>query len=637
MSGPIQTAPADSAPPILDKTLPDLLYEACGRYENSRALNQPTDGDWEPLSLDEFRVQSEETALGLLDLGLERGEKVALLLESDVPFCITDMGCLLAGLIDVPLYLSSSAEQMQYVAEHAEAKALAVANPERLHQAAEILPELPKIETVILCDPDPDADLPDLPDGVELVTLDEVRARGRESTDDQDAAIQALRDQIHPDDLATIIYTSGTTGRPKGVMLSHENISSNAMTSVGELEDFEPGADGEVIISFLPLTHVFARMLQYAFMARGVSIYFTHPDDLVEALPKVRPTAFASVPRVLEKVYAGIRKKILGLEGLQRSIGEWALGLARQYKMDETMSTFYEMKRAVADRLVFRKWRDALGGRVKWIVVGGAALQPDLANTLSAAGITTLQGYGLTETSPVISFTRPDDIVPGTVGPPLPGVEVQIAGDGEILTRGPHVMQGYYKRPEKTDEVLNEEGWFHTGDVGEFDEEGFLKITDRKKDLFKLSTGKYVMPQPIENKLGSQPLVDKAVVIGSDRKFCAALIFPADDQVRAQAEELDLDAGQSFEELLQHPDIVDVFRDLVAEANEGMDHWSTVKRFALIPNELTIESGLLTPTLKVKRPNIQKTFAHEIDALYYEDEPPSDPTGKGAVIVPLQK
>jgi long-chain acyl-CoA synthetase len=635
MSGPIHTAPSHSSPPVLGKTLPDLLYDACERYENPRALNQPAADGWEPLALGEFRTQAEETALGLLDLGLERGEKVALLLESDVPFCVVDMGCLLAGLIDVPLYLSSSADQMTYVAQHAEAKALAVANGKRLHQAAEILPDLPDIETIILCDSESTEASPELPDGVDLVTLDDVRARGRASTADQGAAIQELRDQIHPDDLATIIYTSGTTGRPKGVMLSHENISSNAMTSVRELTDFEPGADGEVILSFLPLTHVFARMLQYAFLARGVSIYFTHPDDLVEALPKVQPTAFASVPRVLEKVYAGIRKKILGLEGLQRTIGEWALGVAREYRMDEDMSSFYELKRAVADRLVFQKWRDALGGRVKWIVVGGAALQPDLANTLAAAGITTLQGYGLTETSPVISYTRPENIKPGTVGPPLPGVEVRIADDGEILTRGPHVMQGYYKRPDKTDEVLTEDGWFHTGDVGEFDENGFLKITDRKKDLFKLSTGKYVMPQPIENKMGSQPLVDKAVVVGSDRKFCAALIFPTEDQVRAQAKELDLDPDQSFKELLRLPDIVDAFRDLVVEANEGMDHWSTVKRFALVPDELTIESGLLTPTLKVKRPDVKKTYADEIDALYYDDEAPPGPTDRGAVIASL--
>lgn len=635
MSGPIYTAPPDASDAALGKTLPELLYDACEAYENPHALNQPDAEGWTPLSLDQFRVQSEETALGLLDLGLERGDRVALLLESDVPFCVVDMGCLLAGLIDVPLYLSSSAGQMKYVAEHSEARALAVANPKRLQQAAEILPELPEIETVILCDPEDGADYPDLPDRVSLVTLDEVRRRGRESAGDQAGAIHDLRSQIHADDLATIIYTSGTTGQPKGVMLSHENISSNAVNAVGELSDFETGADGEVVISFLPLTHVFARMLQYAFMMRGVSIYFTHPDNLVEALPKVRPTAFASVPRVLEKVYAGIRKKILGMEGLQRKIGEWALNLAQQYEMDGEMSAMYELKRAVADRLVFKKWRAALGGRVKWIVVGGAALQPDLANTLAAAGITTVQGYGLTETSPVIAYTRPYRNKPGTVGEPIPGVEVRIADDGEILTRGPHVMKGYYKRPETTNEVLTEEGWFHTGDIGEFDEEGFLKITDRKKDLFKLSTGKYVMPQPIENQLGSQPLVDKAVVVGSDRKFCAALIFPVEEQVRVEAEERDLDPNLPLKELLKEPAIIAAFQELVREANEGLDHWSTVKRFSLVPDELTIESGLLTPTLKVKRPKIQSTFADEIEALYHDDDVSSEPTGRGAVTATL--
>lgn len=633
MPGPIHAAPPDASEAALNHTLPDLLYDACEAYDNPQALNQPVDDGWDPMSLEEFRIQAEETALGLLELDLERGNKVALLLESDVPFCIVDMGCLIAGLIDVPLYLSSSAEQMTYVADHAEARALAVANPKRLAQAAEILPDLPNIETVILCEPGSEDAYPDLPDRVELVTLKEVRARGRESTSDQASDIESLRDQIEPDDLATIIYTSGTTGRPKGVMLSHENISSNAINSVGELKDFETGADGEVVISFLPLTHVFARMLQYSFMTRGVSIYFTHPDDLVEDLPKVRPTAFASVPRVLEKVYAGIRKKIMGMEGLQRKIGEWALNLAQEYEIDRDMSTVYKMKQAVADRLVFKKWRAALGGRVKWVVVGGAALQPDLANTLAAAGIDTIQGYGLTETSPVITYTRPERTKPGTVGEPIPGVEVRIADDGEILTRGPHVMKGYYKRPDKTDEVLTGDGWFHTGDVGEFDDEGFLKITDRKKALFKLSTGKYVMPQPIENQLGSQPLVDNAVVVGSDRKFCSALIFPNEEQIRAEATERDLNPELSFEQLLKTQQIQDVFRALVQEANEGFDHWTTVKRFALVPDELTIESGLLTPTLKVKRPQVKDTFGDEIEALYYEDDPPTESTDRGAVIV----
>ena len=633
MSGPIHTAPPDAGSPILGHTLPDLLYDASDAHENPSALNQPEGNGWIPLSLDGFRTQAEETALGLRDVGLERGEKVALLLESDVNFCIADMGCLIAGLIDVPVYLSTAPEQMAYVIDHAEAKTLVVADEERLEVAAQILPDLPDVHTVVICEPDRNADRPALPDDVALFTLEDIQARGRTSTDDVDAAIRTLRDQIAPDDLATLIYTSGTTGRPKGVMLTHENMSFNALTSLSELDDFDDGPEGEVVISFLPLTHVFARTLHYAFLSRGVSVYFTSPDDLVQALPKVRPTAFASVPRVLEKVYAGIQKKIMEMKGVQKAIGNWAMGIARQYEIGQQDTLTYSLKHSLADALVFGKWREALGGRVKYIVVGGAALQADLSNTLAAADIRALQGYGLTETSPVIAFNRPDRVEPGTVGEPLPGVEVRIADDGEILTRGPHVMQGYYKAPEKTDAVMAEDGWFHTGDIGEFDDANNLKITDRKKDLFKLSTGKYVMPQPIENKLGSEPLLDKAVVIGTGRKFCAALLFPTEDQVRAKAEVMGLDAEQPYEDLLNAPEIVGVFQDLVDAANEGMDHWSTVKRFALIPDELTIDAGLLTPTLKVKRPKIREAFADEIEALYDEQADARSRTEKKAVIV----
>ena len=632
MPGSIHTAPAESGDAVLGKTLPDLLYDAVDAYENPRALNQPEGEGWTPLSLTDFRTQAEEVALGLRDLGLERQDRVALLLESDVDFCRVDMGCLIGGLIDVPVYLSTSPEQMTYVIDHAEARALVVADGERLEVAAEIVPDLPRVETIILCNDD-GSPRPELPHRVDVLTLDEVRERGRASVEDVSRAIQDLRSQIQPDDLATLIYTSGTTGQPKGVMLTHENISSNAMTAVQELENFEEGADGEVIISFLPLTHVFARSLHYAFMARGVSVYFTSPDDLVSALPKVQPTAFASVPRVLEKVYAGIQKKITEMEGLQKTVGSWALGVARQYRLGEQTGLFYDLQKSLADSLVFSKWRQALGGRVKYIVVGGAALQADLANTLAAANITTLQGYGLTETSPVIAYSRSSRNKPGTVGEPLPGVEVRLADDGEILTRGPHVMKGYYKAPDKTDAVITDDGWFHTGDIGEFDEDGYLKITDRKKDLFKLSTGKYVMPQPIENRLGSEPLVDKAVVVGNSRKFCAALIFPSEDQVRSKARTQGLDADQPFEDLLDEPEIVDLSQSLVDKANEGMDHWSTVKRFALIPDELTIESGLLTPTLKIKRPKIREAYADEIEALYDEAPSAATQTTKKARIV----
>jgi long-chain acyl-CoA synthetase len=577
-------------------------------------------------------VQAEETALGLRAIGLARGDKVGFLMESDVRFCVADMGCLIGGLVDVPVYLSSAAEQMQYVLDHAEARALFVADAERLSVAADLLPDLPGIEAVILCDPDADGDRPSLPEGVSLYTLEAVREEGRSAAGDREAEAEAMRSKIAPDDVATLIYTSGTTGRPKGVMLTHENISSNALTSISELSNFQPGSDGEVVISFLPLTHIFARTLQYAFMSAGVSVYFTAPDALVEALPKVRPTAFASVPRVLEKVYAGIQKKIVEMEGLQRTVGAWGLEVAGEYEVGRAPGPLYRLKHAVADRLVFKKWRAALGGRVKYIVVGGAALQADLANTLAAAGITTLQGYGLTETSPVIAYSRPERNKPGTVGDPLPGVEVRIADDGEILTRGPHVMKGYYKAPEKTSRVLTDDGWFHTGDIGEFDDDGYLKITDRKKDLFKLSTGKYVMPQPVENALGSEPLVDKAVVIGNGQKFCAALIFPTEDQVRALARDRGIDADRPFEELLAEPAIIEAFQALVDEANEGMDHWSTVKRFALIPDELTVESGLLTPTLKVRRPKIRTAYDRVMDALY-EEEPVRRPDGTRAVVV----
>ena len=619
MAGSIHTAPPNTGTVVRGKTLPETLYAACDQYDNPQAFNQPTGDDWTPLSLDSFRQQSEEIALGLLDLGLERGDHVALLMESDTYFCLADMGCLIAGLIDVPIYLSHASEQIQYVIGHSESKALFVSNPDRLEQVAHLLPDLPAVHTVVVADPEGGVDASDVPDHVELLTLDAVRARGRAATADQEEDIAALRQQIDPLDLATIIYTSGTTGQPKGVMLSHENISFNALTAFSGLTDYEPGADGEVALSFLPLTHIFARALHYGFVAQGTSVYFTHPDNLVEALPKVRPTVFASVPRLLEKVYAGIQKKIMGMTGLQKTIGTWSLGVARQYDMQNPGSIAYALKRTVADTLVFSKWREALGGRLKYAVVGGAALNAELTNVFAAAGITALQGYGLTETSPVIAFNRPERNKPGTVGEPLPGVEVRIADDGEILTRGPHVMAGYYKAKDKTREVLDEAGWFYTGDVGEFDEDGFLRITDRKKDLFKLSTGKYVMPQPIENALGAEPLVEQAVVVGESEKFCAALIFPNEEQLRARAAAMGLDVeDMTLQALIQEPAVVDLYQELVDQAGEGMDHWSTVKRFALVPAALTVESGLLTPTMKVKRPKIREQFASEIKALYSE-------------------
>ena len=635
MSRQIYTAPPNSGTAVRGKTLPDILYDACDRYTNPEMLNQPVNGEWAAMSLDEFRQQSEELALGLLDMGLERGDHVAFFMESDVYFCLADMGCLIGGLINVPIYLSHNPEQVEYVVDHSDSKALIVADYDRLDEVAPLLSGLEKVQDVVVANPQEDREPAEVPEHVGLHTMDEVRARGRESTSNQEQDIGELRSQIDPSDLATIIYTSGTTGRPKGVMLTHENVSYNALTSFSGFSIYEPGPDGETILSFLPLTHIFARALQYGYLSRGSSIYYTHPDNLVDVLPKVRPTMFASVPRLLEKVYASIQDKIMNMTGFQKTVGTWSLGLAQQYDLEKSPSIGYEMKRAVADQLVFSKWRDALGGRLKFAVVGGAALSAELTNLFAAADIHLLQGYGLTESSPVIAYNRPERNRPGTVGEPIPGVEVTIADDGEILTRGPHVMQGYYKQEDKTKEVLDEEGWLHTGDIGEMTDDGFLKITDRKKSLFKLSTGKYVTPQPVENDLGTNALVEQAVVIGEREKFCAALIFPAEDNLRSRARNEGLEVeDMTLEELIKQPEVVEFYEEIVDEANEGIDHWSQVKRFALVAEELTIESGLLTPTMKVKRPQVRDRFTDEIRTLYEEAEEEDRSEKERSVIVP---
>ncbi|WP_456427393.1 AMP-dependent synthetase/ligase [Rhodocaloribacter sp.] len=616
MKSRIYTAPPEDGEPVLGRTLPSLLYEACERYPNPRAFNQPQGDDWRAFSYEEFRIRAEEMALGLQSFGLQRGDRVAFFMESDVYFCLADMACLIAGVIDVPIYLTHTEEALRYVLDHSEAKALFVSNLERLVAIAPVLEETPHVKTVILAEPEEGGALPPLPESVGLVTMEAIRQVGRTRREREPEAVAEMLERIDPQDLATIIYTSGTTGLPKGVMLTHENISSNALTAFQCMTDYAPGPRGEVVLSFLPMTHVFARTLYYGYLGYGTSVYFTTPNELTTALPKVRPTLFATVPRVLEKVYARILERAGELPKTKRRLFRWSLAVAESYELGRRQPPMYRLKRRVADTLVFDKWRAALGGRVKHVICGGAALNARLANTFAAAGIDILEGYGLTETSPIITFNRPGRNRAGTVGQPIPGVEVMIADDGEILTRGPHVMKGYYRDEERTREVLDPDGWFHTGDIGEFTEDGYLRITDRKKDLFKLSTGKYVIPQPLENRLTADPLVEQAVVVGPGYKYATALIFPNEEGVRLFARTQGIDDTLSFEELLEHPKIVARFQELVDRANVGMDPWSTIKKFKLVPAHLTPENGMLTPTLKVKRSLVYATFADEIAALY---------------------
>jgi len=607
---------------ILGRTLPSLMDEACQRNANSTALNQRTEEGWLSVSTQEFCLRSESMALGLLGLGLARGDRVGLFMESNIHFCVADMACLIAGLIDVPIYLTHATSAIRFVLQHTEARALLLTHLRALDTITPFLGELPQLKTIAVVEATEEELLKErarLPQDLQLISLDEILTRGRVREAEEPELCKKLKSEIHAQDVATILYTSGTTGTPKGVMLTHENISFNVLGSFAGLVGLEPQPT-EVAISFLPLTHAFARTIQYGFLNYGFSVYFTTPDSLAQHLKEIKPTIFVAVPRVLEKLYDAILQAGGELKGVRRRMFQWALRIAQVFELGKTPSRLYSAKHAVVDRLVYSKWRAALGGRLKLIISGGAALRPELVNIFAAAGVNVLQGYGLTETSPIISHNRPKKNRAGTVGTPLVGVEVAIAEDGEILTRGPHLMRGYYRNPQATQEVVDEQGWFHTGDIGEFTSEGLLKITDRKKDLFKLATGKYVMPQPLENRLEKDPLVEHAVVVGAGQKFCAVLIFPDHKNVRVFSQRKGLDSGMSDEERLKLPAVSDHFQKLVKESSVDLPHWSTIKRFKLVPARLTIENGMLTPTLKVRRPKVHKTFAEEISRLYTETE-----------------
>ena len=559
----------------------------------------------------EFRDAAEEVALGMHAEGFERGDHVAFFMNSDLYFVMCDFGTLIAGLVNVPLYTTYAPENLVFVANHGEAKAMFVSNDEMLANFAGWAGQVPEVRLVVLAEGTGEGVT--LPDGVRLVTLEALRASGRSAHADAPNRVDELKDQIDAEDLATLIYTSGTTGQPKGVMLTHQNISSNVVAALPTLGAL--GHQEEVILTFLPMTHIFARTLTIAHVAWGHQLYFTNPDQLVGHLAEIKPTMFSTVPRVLEKVYDKVSLGVSESTGLKHKIGSWALGLARDYDISKPDGGVNGILHGLADKLVYSKLRERLGlTRVKTVATGGAALRADLAQSFTAFGIPIVQGYGLTETSPVITMNTPTENRAGTVGQPIAGVEVAIAEDGEILSRGPNIMKGYFKAPDKTAEVIDEEGWFHTGDIGEFTPEGFLKITDRKKALFKLSTGKYVIPQPLENALTESALIEQAVVVGNSQKFCTALIFPNMEALPIWAKQNGVTATGNA--LLDDPTVKAEYERLVAEANEGMDHWNQVQRFRLIPETMTVENELLTPTMKVKRAAVSKTYGGEIERMY---------------------
>ena len=623
MATQTHTAPSTSlGQNILGRTLPSLLDDAADTYPNPKAFNQPRPGGgWDTTSNTDFRAAADEIAVGLLESGMVRGGHAAMFMDSDLLFSLVDFGTLIAGVLNVPLYTTYSEDNLVFVTEHSEATALFVSNPAMLASFAGWAARVPAVRLVVLASGDAaDAGLPGgvtLPDGVRLMTLGELRDAGRAAIAAAPNRPDELRDLIDAQDVATLIYTSGTTGQPKGVMLTHENVSSNVFAAYTGIRGM--GHQEEVALTFLPMTHIYARMLSFADVAWGHQVFYSNPDRLVEHLAEVRPTIFATVPRVLEKVYDKVTLGVQQAEGAKKAIGSWAMALASSFDMARPPSGLGAVKHGIADKLVYSKLRERLGlTRVKVVSVGGAALRSDLSNSFAAWGIPTLQGYGLTETSPVITNSTPDANKAGTTGQPIAGVEVRIADDGEILTRGPHVMKGYYKADDKTAEVMSEGGWFHTGDIGLFTPDGFLKITDRKKSLFKLSTGKYVVPQPTENMLQESALVEQALVVGNSEKYATALLFPNPDALAVWAKNNGV-AATGIEALVLDPKVTAEFERIVGEANRGVDHWARIKRFRLVPELMSLENGLLTPKMSVKRSDVARRYEAEVAAMYRAD------------------
>ncbi|OLP15477.1 long-chain fatty acid--CoA ligase [Leptolyngbya sp. 'hensonii'] len=631
-------APPDSGSLVLGRTLPSLLDDACDRYPHERALNQWQMRRWSSLSNVAFRREVEELALGLRSLGLERGDRVALVMHSDLPFCTADMACLLAGLVDVPIDLTQTIENILFILQHTEARALVVSNRMLLKQVMPYLWDAPDLRFVLLMETDGVPQRPDsaevegageVPLFLQVLELERVQAWGRELWSAEE--VQLLRDEIEAQDVATILYIAGETQRPKGVMLSHENITSNILTAFSSFPGLQAG-DREVALLFLPLTHIFARAFLYGHLAYGHSIYFSNPQQVIRHLKLVHPTILIAVPRLLEKLYERMLDQENRFGSFDRTVFRWAMKLAHRYEVGKPLSALYGWQLKLADRLVFARWRSIFGDRLKALIVGGAALSAELTNVFAAAGIPVLQGYGLTETSAVLCYNRGRYNRAGTVGVPIPGVDLALATDGEILVKAPFVMQGYYRDPAATAQVMDGEGWLHTGDLGEITPDRLLRLTGVKKSLFKLTTGKYVSSLPLEQTLTRSPLVAHALAVGANRKFCGLLIVPHWAALQVEVQSLNLDLKQEF--WLHHPSILALYQALVDAANCHLPDWSTVKRFRLLDGEWTVENGLLQPDGSVDRGRVLQQFAREIAALYLNDPQPERPGEPEPVSLP---
>jgi long-chain acyl-CoA synthetase len=582
-------------------------------HRRSNTLNYKKNGQWFPISSEEMLTRIREIAVGLYAIGVRHGDRVALLSESRVEWTLTDAGCQFAGVIDVPIYPTLAPHQVRHIIEDSGARVLVLNNHEKYLQLQEILKDCSTVEQIVFFDDEGTK-------ATGALSLLELQARGRVLAAAEPGLLDSLVQAAHPDAVATIIYTSGTTGEPKGVMLTHANLMSNLINSAGH---FSFGPEDSVL-SVLPLSHVFERTAMYMYLYHGMAVYFGESlDKIGPNLREARPTIFVGVPRIFEKIFARVKEASAAKGKINLMVLNWAISVGKEQARCTTshrgVPIWLGLKHKAASRLVLSKWRAALGGRIRLLISGGAALPEELAYVYLGAGLPILQGYGLTETSPVITAGVVDDNRPGTVGKAINQVEIRIAEDGEVETRGPNVMRGYYNKPEETRAAFTVDGWFKTGDIGAIDAEGFLRITDRKKELFKTSGGKYIAPQPLEQLIKGSRFVNQVVLIGNGRKFPAALIVPDWERVESYAQLKGIKVA-SRAELCRHPRVIDLFERQIASLTPGLAKYERVKKIALLEHELTIETGELTPTLKVKRRVIDEKYREVIDRLYAEAE-----------------
>ena len=597
-------------------TLVELFFDAVDRIDSDDAMRYRVGpGDWRSISHREFLERVRRTALGMEAVGLERGQRVAILSENRPEWAQADFAALCAGITDVPIYDTLPSNQVAYILNDAEVRIIFVSTAQQLEKVLEIWEEVPSLERAVLFD--------GTSDDARVITLADLMEKGRESEEAgrgdgfRDRALQAK-----PDDVATMLYTSGTTGAPKGVRLSHYNIFSNVQ-AVKEL--FTAGPE-DTATSFLPLSHILERMVDYWLFSNGVTIAYIHDIDLVaDSLVEVQPTIAVSTPRLYEKVY----DKVISQTGIKGKLVAWAGRVASRWTeaklAGRSPGLATSIQHAIADKLVFAKLRGRIGGKLRFFISGGAPLAHHVAKFFYGANILILEGYGLTETSPVTNVNTETELKFGTVGKPVPGTEIMIADDGEILVRGPQVMQGYYNLPDATAEAIDGEGWFHTGDIGEIDDEGYLRITDRKKDIIVTAGGKNIAPQPIENRVKQSPFIDEAVMVGDRRPYAILLLVPNTVKLEewAAAQEI----GERGESLLADERVQRKLEEESLGSLEGFARFERPKKMALLSTEFTVEGGVLTPTQKVKRRVVEERFSDVITGLYEEG---GSPAGDGS-------